>query len=95
MDQKDFADYVEQVFRHHNSVVDQLLYVADTQPDRNSPLGQAEARMAFACLPLNEVVSSSALGQSTSFWARMHLSEAVPNCEAATRQVEEMISSEP
>lgn len=88
MDEQQFGTYVEQVFRHHNAVVNELLFSPDYQDDRNSPLGQAEANMAFACLPLNDVVAASALGQNTSIWARMTLSQAVPDCEAATRAVE-------
>lgn len=93
MNKKEFADYLEQVFRHHNSVVDRLLYSADAPGNRNSSLGKAEASMAFACLPINEVVSASAMGQTTSYCARMHLTEAVPECEAATRTVEQLISA--
>jgi hypothetical protein len=95
MDQQRFGEYVEQVFRHHNSVVNELLFAGGAPEDRSSPLGQAEARMAFACLPLNEVVSASALGQSTSIWARMTLSQAVPECEVATRAVETLMNGNP
>jgi len=92
MDQKGFADYVEQVFRHHNAVVDQLLYTEDASTDRNRSLAQAEAKMTLACLPINEVVSASAIGQNSGYWAHMHLPDAVPKCEAATREVEALIS---
>jgi uncharacterized metal-binding protein len=93
MDEQRFGEYVERVFRHHNAVVNELLFSAAAQDDRVSALGQAETRMALACLPLNEVVSASALGQSTSFWARMTLSQAVPDCEAATRVVESLMKA--
>jgi hypothetical protein len=93
MDPKRFGEYVEQVFRHHNAVVNELLFLPNSADGGDSPLEKAEARMAYACLPINEVVSASALGQSTGFWSRMTLSQAVPECETATRQVERLIHS--
>ncbi len=92
MNEAEFASYVEHVFRHHNTVVNNLLFAASKGDDsRDSGLTQAEARMAHACLPLNEVASSTASGKTPDFWTRMRLGDAVPECEAATRKVEELL----
>ncbi|QSA95729.1 hypothetical protein [Methylococcus sp. EFPC2] len=95
MTEEEFAAYLEHVFRHHNKVVDDLMFVmahtdAPTPADQDS-LPLAEAKMAHACLPLNEAVSESATGKLPSFWTRMQLADAVPECETATRKVESLI----
>ena len=97
MNEAEFAAYVEHVFRHHNSVVNDLMFTSgmDGQRDRNSgtELIGAESKMDYACLPLNELVSALAGGQKPGIKTKMQLVKAVPECEAATRKVETLISS--
>jgi hypothetical protein len=89
MDEREFASYLEQVFRHHNRVVNDQI---NTSADDESPdIQHAEKSMNQACLPLNELVSASAMGQKGSFWARKHLPDAVPRCETATRELENLL----
>lgn len=98
MSEADFASYLEHVFRHHNRVVDSLMFTManteSTQTGNRIRLPQAEANMAHACLPLNELVSESSAGNTPGFWSRMRLADAVPACEAATRKVEELIQAD-
>jgi uncharacterized protein YceK len=95
MNQAEFAAYVEQVFRHHNSVANDLLFSANSLEDPDShanlKLLRAEAKMRHACLPLNEAASAAATGGSPGFWTKMSLAGAVPKCEQATRKVESLL----
>ena len=92
MDEEQFAAYVEQVFRHHNTVVDESLFVMPGgSVATNDPVSLAEMKMHHACQPLNEVVSATATGQSADGWSKMKLADSVPECEAATRILEKLI----
>jgi hypothetical protein len=93
MNEAEFAAYVEHVFRHHNNVVNDLMFVSNTADENKdtSDLVGAEARMDHACLPLNELVSSLSGGQRPTFRTKTQLLKAVPECEAATRKVETLI----
>jgi uncharacterized protein YceK len=97
MNEAEFAAYVEHVFRHHNNVVNDLMFASSTIEDKDgnadAELVGAETRMDYACLPLNELVSALAGGQKPGFRTKMQLVKAVPECEAATRKVETLISS--
>ncbi|MDD5036656.1 MAG: hypothetical protein PHE55_18105 [Methylococcaceae bacterium] len=95
MNEAEFAAYVEHVFRHHNGVVNDLLFASNKlDSSNNAALLRAEAKMDHACHPLNEVVSSSTGGQSPSFWSELQLADAVPECEAATRRLEKLMNEE-
>lgn len=94
MGEDDFAKYFEQVFRHHNAVVNESLFAAPTLVrDGGDPLADAEMRMNHACQPLNEAASAAAVGQYPDFWTKLKLVEAVPECEMATRNVEKLLST--
>jgi len=96
MNEADFAAYFEQVFRHHNTVVNESLYSSPaTEHDANDPVLNAEMKMDHACHLLNEVASSSATGETPGFWTRMELMDAVPECESATQHLEKLLSPAP
>jgi hypothetical protein len=92
---EEFAEYVEQVFRHHNGVVNDLIVVSSLSAGDDAQLDQeiidAEETMAAACQPLNQVVSAMIEGREPSFWTKLKLLNAVPACEASTRRVEVLI----
>jgi hypothetical protein len=93
MNEVQFAAYVEHVFRYHNRVVNESLFVMPGDlAGGGDPVSNAEMTMHHACQPLNEVASSSAAGLSPDFWTKMKLADAVPECEAATRQLEKLLS---
>lgn len=94
MNEAEFAAYVEHVFRHHNNVVNDLVFVSNMtdQNKGHAELVGAEARMDNACLPLNELVSALSGGQKPGFRTKSQLANAVPECEAATRRVETLIT---
>jgi len=95
MDEAAFASYFEQVFRHHNAVVNESLFAAPGQPNPgNGPELAAEMKMRHACQLLNEVASASATGEAPGFWTKMKLPDAVPECEAATRRLEKLLSTD-
>jgi len=92
LNENEFAAYVEQVFRHHNKVVDETLFVtADGLNAKEDPVSDAEMKMDHACQPLNETVSATAAGESPGFWPTLKLANAVPECEAATRHLEKLL----
>jgi len=95
MSQREFAEYVEHVFRYHNQIVDELIEASGTSDDNedetSSELEKEEAHMLQACASLNEVVSESMSGHDTALQAKMSLVDAVPECEAATRKVEDLL----
>jgi len=95
MNEAEFAAYLEHVFRHHNKVADDLMFVTGRSegddPKSHAYLLEMEAKMAHACLPLNELVSDVSAGSTPSFWNRMRLADAVPACERATRRVESLL----
>lgn len=97
MTEAEFAAYVEQVFRHHNAVVNDLMFAANRIEDKDDPadaeLMESETRMTHVCLPLNEMVSMMAVGHPPGFRTKLQLPDAVPECEAATRKVETLIPS--
>lgn len=98
MSQREFAEYVEQVFRYHNQVVNEIIELSNSSDDsddldeeESAELAKEEARMIQVCASLNEVVSESMTGQDTDFRAKLRLVDAVPECEAATRKVEDLL----
>lgn len=96
MDEAEFAGYFEQVFRHHNTVVNESLYTLPAAlGDDNDPVANAEITMDHACQPLNEAASTAATGGTPDFWTKMKLLDAVPECEAATRRLEKLLSTDP
>jgi hypothetical protein len=94
MGEADFAAYFEHVFRHHNAVVNESLYVAPAAHG-GGPVPGAEIKMDHACQPLNEAASAAATGASPGFWTKMQLRDAVPECEAATRRLEKLLAIDP
>jgi hypothetical protein len=95
MNQREFAEYVEHVFRYHNQVVNELIELSGTSDDIDdedaAELAKEEAHMLQVCASLNDVVSESMTGQDTDFQAKMRLVDAVPECEAATRKVDDLL----
>ena len=92
MSEADFAAYFERVFRHHNTVVNESMYTISPAHDSGDPVANAEIKMDHACQPLNEAASAAATGETPDFWKKMELLDAVPECEAATRRLEKLLS---
>lgn len=95
MNEADFAAYFEHVFRHHNNVVNESLYISPGNlGEGDNAIQNAEMKMDHACQPLNEVASATATGNSADFWTKIKLGDAVPECEAATRKLEKLLSTD-
>lgn len=92
MSEAEFAAYFERVFRHHNTVVNESMYTLALTPGSEDPVTNAEITMNHACQPLNEAASTAAAGKTMDFWQNMALLDAVPECEAATRRLEKLLS---
>lgn len=91
MSREEFAEYAEQTFRHHNRVVNDLITATsfgDEAAASDPVLISAEERMAESCQPLNNMVSATIEGRDLSYFAKIRLLDAVPECAAASREVE-------
>ena len=92
----EFAVYVEEVFRYHNGVVNDLItataFMDEGALDGDSPLVRAEETMADTCWPLNDAVSATIEGRELGGFRKMKLLEAVPACEQASQRVAELLS---
>ncbi len=91
MSREEFADYAEQTFRYHNRVVNELIIqtsFGDESAAADPALIRAEERMAERCQPLNNMVTATIEGKDLSYWAKIRLLDAVPECAAASRAVE-------
>lgn len=92
LSKEEFGRYVEQVFRHHNAVMNQLILAADTQiewdADRLAEFEEAEFEMNEACYVLNELISMEVVGGKSELQVQTQLMSSVPECEVATRKVE-------
>ena len=95
MTQEEFSQYVEHVFRYHNQVMSELMEASADRPELEtneaSELNTAEKKMLSACEPLNEVVSESLSGETVGINLKLDLVDAVPACENASKQVEDLI----
>jgi hypothetical protein len=92
---EEFARYVEQVFRYHNSVANNLIIAASLIEDGEIEAGgaweRAEEEMTDACRPLIEAVNAQMEGEPIGFFQKLQLPTAVPACEAASRRLEAML----
>jgi hypothetical protein len=99
MNEKEFAAYVERVFRHHNRVLNELITseeIASGSGDIDmDELEEAETDMIRTCEPLNEVVAAEAEQRHASFSTLMKLADVVPECEALTRELEALLHPAP
>ena len=95
MTQDEFAEYVEQVFRHHNGVLNELILATSLSEDPDlilpTPLIAAEKTMAAKCQPLNDMVSATIEGRELSTWSKLLLIDQVPSCAEWSQRVEELI----
>lgn len=95
MTKEEFADYVEQVFRHHNNVVNELILATSLSddPELELPGGllAAEKSMVAKCQPLNDMVSATIEGREMSTWSKLLLIDQVPSCAKWSHRVEGLI----
>ena len=93
MSDAQFAAQFERVFRYHNRITNELIMELpglSLSEEETDDLTDAEEHMNEACDTLNEVASLEAMSQHADFWTKSTLPEAVPECEEATRNVEDL-----
>lgn len=91
MSHDEFAEYAEQTFRYHNRVVNDLITATsfgEESASGDAALLRAEERMAASCQPLNKMVTATIEGRDLSYFAKIRLLDAVPECASASRAVE-------
>ena len=95
MTEEEFSQYVEHVFRYHNQVMSELMETSVDRVDLTSAdeirLSTAEKKMVKACESLNEVVSETLSGENVGLQLKLDLVDAVPACEKASQEVEELM----
>lgn len=95
MSEDEFGKYVENVFRYHNQVMNNLIQIVgdgtDPETEQSKALSAAEAKMIEICRPLNDVVAEALSGKSVGLETEMSLVDTVPACEEASHVVDEMI----
>ncbi len=95
MTEEEFSHYVEHVFRYHNQVMSELMENSVERADQTTSeevrLSTAEKKMVKACESLNEVVSESLSGENVGLQLKLDLVDAVPACEKASQEVEELM----
>lgn len=95
MSQDEFEKYVENVFRYHNQVMNDLIETAADRvtqsPEESKKLDAAEARMILTCQVLNEIVTEAMSGENPGLKLKLDLIESVPDCEAASKTVDDLM----
>ena len=86
--EKDFALYVEEVFRLQNSVTSEIMALQE-EGDFNDDTGllKAEQSMREACAALNEYVAKETDGDSISFFLRKRVQSSAVACEDSANKV--------
>ena len=91
----EFKAYAEQVFRHHNRVLDRLMFalpeLATTDASRYARAADAEIDMLAACRRLNEVASRTRDGRPPGWLRRIRAARSVVACDRATRVTERIL----
>ncbi|WP_228720071.1 hypothetical protein [Methylococcus geothermalis] len=99
MNEKEFAVYVEHVFRHHNRILNELITSEETSMGTGDidadDLEEAETDMIRTCDPLNEIVAAEAEQRHASFSTILKLADVVPECESRTRELEALLHPTP
>ncbi len=86
--EKDFARYVEDVFRLQNSVTSEIMALQENDEfNDNSGLLKAEQNMREACAALNEYVAKETDGDSISFFLRQRVQKSAIACEDSAKKV--------
>lgn len=95
MSQDEFTKYAEDVFRHHNQVMAELIDAdsdrSELDSDESKKLKTAEKQMVSSCQPLNDIVAEEMSGEQVGIDLKLDVIDAVPACEAATLHVEDLI----
>lgn len=95
MSRDEFRSYAEQVFRRHNAVESELLFLLpeleERDPERYRRLSRAEEAMLDACAPLVEIAQRRSRELSIGFFKRLHLPPKITACDRETRRVEQLL----
>ena len=86
----------EEVFRHHNQLVSELiLFNADVELSDSEldSLELSEAKMIEACKPLNQLAAIVRDGGKTSLSKRASVPKAISRCEQQTQEMEHLLSN--
>lgn len=96
LSREQFAAYVEETFRYHNRVVNDLIMTSslgDPDFEFDNSLVHAEEQMAAKCAPLNDIVSATIEGRELSLWSKLRLPDQVPACAQASRKVDALLEA--
>ncbi|MGZ8162891.1 MAG: hypothetical protein ACXWTK_00955 [Methylobacter sp.] len=85
---KEFAHYVEEVFRLQNNMTSQVMMLLESEEVKNHDvLFRAEQQMLKICGPLNEYASRDIEGLSIGLFLQRRVEKSAVECEQAAREV--------
>lgn len=95
MSADEFRAYAEAVFRRHNAIQNELMFLlpqlAENAPERHERLVEAEESMVDACKALVSAASQRSRGIELGLSERMSLPPKVAACDRATRRLERLV----
>jgi hypothetical protein len=94
MSPEEFTQYIESVYRHQNQVTTKLIgSVGDFDADVDEPaqVTAAVRKMVRVCEPFSKIVSQILLTELTGKGPNLELANSVPACDAASKEVEELL----
>jgi hypothetical protein len=88
-----FAEYAEQVFRHQNKLISEIMSLADSEEIAESAsIEQSEQAMRDACHLLNEYAEHEMNGETLGLQDKVKLQNSIQGCERSVNQLESMLS---
>ncbi len=90
-----FRLYVEQVFRRHNRVTNDLIYllpeIEQSDAALYSRLTQAESNMLKSCRHLNKLATSYRDDRKPGYFKRMKMSRSAAQCDRSTQATQTIL----
>lgn len=88
----ELTTHSEQVFRHQNQVIDQIMEENERMSQTNyQAISQAELNMYDQCQLLNDYVTRERDGLAQDFLMRQRILGTINNCEASINAVEKLL----
>ncbi|WP_246247064.1 hypothetical protein [Candidatus Methylobacter favarea] len=90
---KDFARYVEHVFRLQNNITSRVMMMLESESEikNHDALLHAEQEMQKVCSPLNEYASRDSEGLSVGLFLQRRVESSAADCEQAAQTVKSLL----
>ncbi|WP_051040420.1 MULTISPECIES: hypothetical protein [Methylomicrobium] len=92
LSKKEFARYVEEVFRFQNRMTSEVMMLTATDEGNDfSGLLKSEQRMQLVCAPLNEYVSRDIEGLGSGLGLQRQVAKTAFDCDRAAHEVDRLL----